>query len=87
MKVQGSCKYEYARFEDGDFKWPQTKKRAITQQLYWIMDVTEDVHYVFEKNKMFVLAHVEDADPESREGICLNVGHQRWLAEFKKAIE
>ena len=47
----------------------------------------EDVQYVSEKNQTFVLAHVEDADIESREGICLDDGHQRWLAEFKKAIE
>lgn len=47
----------------------------------------EDVQYVSEKSQTFVLAHVEDADIESREGICLDDGHQRWLAEFKKAIE
>ena len=47
----------------------------------------EDVQYVFEKNQTFVLAHVEDADIESRAGICLDDGHQRWLTEFKKAIE
>ena len=86
MKVQGSCKYEYARFEDGDFKWSQTKKRGVTQQLYWVMDVTEDVQYVLEKDQKFVLAHVEDVDIESRAGICLDTGHQEWLAEFKKAI-
>ena len=87
MKVQGSCKYEYARFEDGDFKWSQTKKRGVTQQLYWVMDVTEDVQYVLEKDQKFVLAHVEDVDIESRAGICLDTGHQEWLTEFKKAIE
>lgn len=52
-----------------------------------VLDVTEDVQYVFEKNQTFVLAHVEDADIKGREGICLDDGHQRWLAEFKKAIE
>ena len=52
-----------------------------------VVDGTEDVQYVFEKNQTFVLAHVEDADIESRAGICLDAGHQEWLTEFKKAIE
>lgn len=52
-----------------------------------VTDTVENVQYFFEKDKTFVLAHVEDADLESREGICLDDGQQRWLAEFKKAIE
>lgn len=52
-----------------------------------VIDTVENVQYVFEKDKTFVLAHVEDADLESRAGICLDDGQQRWLAEFKKAIE
>ena len=52
-----------------------------------VIDSAENVQYFFEKDKTFVLAHVEDADLESREGICLDDGQQRWLAEFKKAIE
>ena len=52
-----------------------------------VTDTAENVQCLFEKNKTFVLAHVEDADLESRAGICLDDGQQRWLAEFKKAIE
>lgn len=52
-----------------------------------VTDTAEDVQCLFEKNKTFVLAHVEDADVKSRAGICLDAGRQEWLAEFKKAIE
>lgn len=52
-----------------------------------VIDTAKNVQYFFEKNKTFVLAHVEDADLESRKGICLDAGRQEWLAEFKKAIE
>ena len=52
-----------------------------------VIDTAKNVQSFFEKNKTFVLAHVEDADVNSRAGICLDDGQQQWLAEFRKAIE
>ena len=52
-----------------------------------VIDTVGSAQYFFEKNKTFVLAHVEDADLKSRAGICLDAGRQEWLAAFKKAIE
>ena len=72
-----------------DFKdWQERIEGRVEQPSPVIVtDTAENVQYFFEKDKTFVLAHVEDADLESREGICLDDGQQRWLAEFKKAIE
>ncbi len=72
-----------------DFKdWQERIEGKVEQPSPIIVtDSAENVQYFFEKDKTFVLAHVEDADLESREGICLDDGQQRWLAEFKKAIE
>lgn len=35
---------------------------------------------------VFSLAHVEDAQPQNGEGICLGVPQQEWLKEFRAAI-
>ena len=72
-----------------DFKdWQERIEGKVEQPSPVIVtDTAENVQYFFEKDKTFVLAHVEDADLESRAGICLDDGQQRWLAEFKKAIE
>lgn len=72
-----------------DFKdWQERMEGKVEQPSPVIVtDTAKNVQYFFEKNKTFVLAHVEDADLESRKGICLDAGRQEWLAEFKKAIE
>ena len=46
----------------------------------------QEIRLYMRTSAVFSLAHVEDADPKTGEGICLGVPQQEWLKEFRAAI-
>ena len=46
----------------------------------------QEIRLYMSTSAVFSLAHVEDADPTTGEGICLGEPQRKWLDEFRKAI-
>ena len=50
-------------------------------------ETNQEIKLYMSTGAVFYLAHVEDAQPQSGEGICLGEPQRKWLDEFKKAIQ
>ena len=52
-----------------------------------VVGARETIRLFLKPGAVFSLAHVEDAQPQNGEGICLGEPQRKWLDEFRKAIK
>lgn len=50
-------------------------------------EMSREIRLFLKSGAVFYLAHVKNAQPKEGEGICLGEPQQKWLEEFRKAIE